>query len=67
MSKAARYTQLTPEEKREFLAHTGTRHVRIHALTKRICHWPYCAYCGLVALKNEPTRKELRRPCVSYE
>ncbi len=34
-----------------------------HRFTKRILHWPYCAGCGLVALKNEATRQRMRQPC----
>lgn len=38
-----------------------------HNMSKRILHWPYCARCGLVALKNEATRKALRKECVTEE
>ncbi len=38
-----------------------------HQLKGRICHWPYCVRCGLVALKNEATRQALRRECVTVE
>ncbi len=38
-----------------------------HQMTKRILHWPYCARCGLVALKNEASRQALRRECVTEE
>lgn len=50
-----------------FLADRGTRRVREHAFTKRIVSWSYCAHCGLVALKNEATRREMSRKCVTYE
>lgn len=34
-----------------------------HQLTKKILSWPYCAHCGLVALKNKETRKALKQQC----
>jgi len=33
----------------------------------KICHWLYCPGCGLVALKNEATRKRMAKPCESME
>jgi hypothetical protein len=27
-------------------------------------HWPVCRHCGLVALKNEKSRKAAIKPCV---
>lgn len=51
-----------------FLAQKGTKRVRdSHSMTKRIAHWPYCAHCGLVALKNDVSRKKLKQPCVVEE
>lgn len=38
-----------------------------HAMTKKILNWPYCAHCGLVALKNEASRRKLKEPCVTVE
>ena len=38
-----------------------------HSLTKRICHWAYCSRCGLVALKNDVTRRALKKECVTEE
>jgi hypothetical protein len=55
------------EAVRAFLAEQGRRVVGSHQMTKRICHWPYCARCGLVALKNERTRRALAAPCVTTE
>jgi len=55
------------EDVRAFLAQKGRRSVGTHQLTKRILHWPYCARCGLVALKNQATAKELSKPCVVEE
>lgn len=52
---------------RAFLADRGTRRVRDHAWTSRVLSWPVCAHCGLVALKNDATRKAMASPCVTYE
>lgn len=52
---------------REFLDERGQRREGVHAFTKRVCAWPYCARCGLVLLKNEVTRKAARAACVVYE
>lgn len=38
-----------------------------HAMTRRVLHWPYCARCGLVALKNDRSRAALKRECVTEE
>lgn len=32
---------------------------------KRIA-WPVCKYCGLLYLKNEPTRKAIKKGCWVY-
>jgi hypothetical protein len=29
--------------------------------------WPYCKRCGLLALKNDVTRRALRAECVTLE
>lgn len=58
---------LGQSELREFLEYEGRKSIGAHAMNKRICHWPYCSRCGLVALKNDITRKALRSPCVVYE
>ncbi len=34
-----------------------------HALTQKVCHWPVCRYCGLVALKNDVSREAVRLGC----
>ena len=65
MAKAMR--QLTPEERREFLAARGTKSVGPHNMSKRVFHWSYCSRCGLIALKNAACRQALKRPCVVYE
>jgi hypothetical protein len=38
-----------------------------HSFTKKVCHWFYCSGCGLVALKNESTRKRMQEPCDAME
>jgi hypothetical protein len=45
----------------------GVKRRGVHQLTKKILHWPYCARCGLVALRNTTTRRALRRPCEWWE
>lgn len=35
--------------------------------TKNPCPWLVCARCGLVALKNDETRKALRAACPGAE
>ena len=61
------FRTLSSKEALEFLRLQGKRVTRVHALTEKICHWPYCKHCGLVALKNDPTRKALKGPCLSEE
>lgn len=39
------------------------KHVLVGPLTKGRCPWDYCRHCGLVGLKNDASRKELRKPC----
>ena len=51
----------------DFLASRGVRRVREHAMTGRILSWSYCAHCGLMNLKNEPTRKALKQKCITEE
>lgn len=34
-----------------------------HAFTKRILYWPYCAKCGLIALKNEASLRAASAAC----
>lgn len=29
--------------------------------------WPYCTRCGLMALRNDATRKALKEPCETWE
>jgi hypothetical protein len=50
-----------------FLNEQGVKRTREHAFTKTILHWPYCAYCGLLLLKNEATRRAAAQKCVTYE
>lgn len=53
---------LNDAEKRDFLR-GGTIRRGPHKFTRRILHWPYCAGCGLVLLRNEPTAKAARAQC----
>lgn len=50
----------------EFLR-AGTVRRGVHAFTKRILHWPYCAHCGLVLLRNETTARLARAACIQLE
>lgn len=34
---------------------------------KGLQHWLYCRQCGLVYLRNDVTRKEMRKPCKDSE
>jgi hypothetical protein len=34
-----------------------------HSFTKKICHWWYCARCGLIALNNDATRNAMAKGC----
>lgn len=52
---------------RAFLAQRGQRTTKPHSFTKRILHWPYCDRCGLVALRNEPTRRLMAKLCTIEE
>ncbi|MBK9496485.1 MAG: hypothetical protein IPO08_18660 [Xanthomonadales bacterium] len=40
---------------------------RPHNLDGRFIHWFYCTKCGLVELKNEATRRELKKACPGAE
>lgn len=54
---------LTDEEKREWLTSRGAVRRGPHAYTRKVLHWPFCARCGLVLLRNEATEKATRRQC----
>jgi hypothetical protein len=47
----------------------GQLRIRAHAMTKKMKRlpWPYCAHCGLMALKNDASRREMKKPCVVEE
>ena len=45
----------------------GRKVVGTHAFTKRALHWPYCAHCGLMCLRNDTTRKAMAAPCIRLE
>lgn len=38
-----------------------------HSFNKKVCHWMYCSGCGLVALKNDSTKKRMKQSCESME
>lgn len=40
---------------------------KTHAWTFHILNWSVCSKCGLIALKNKPTQKAMRRPCPGSE
>lgn len=42
-----------------------TNHVFRHRMPKRVPWLVTCRYCGLVELRNEATRREMRKPCKS--
>lgn len=64
--KSKSWTQV--HDVREFLSRTGNRRIREgHTLDGRVAHWPYCIHCGLVALKNDVTRRALKNKCVTWE
>lgn len=46
-----------------FLNERGTFRTGPHRMDKKILHWSYCRNCGLIALKNDATRKALKVPC----
>jgi hypothetical protein len=39
----------------------------VHSFTKRCLHWPYCAHCGLLLLRNRATERAVSQPCVRLE
>lgn len=41
----------------------GVIGVRPHDMKGKILHWQHCVHCGLVALRNEATRKRLKQGC----
>ncbi|HEY0712278.1 MAG TPA: hypothetical protein VGF45_06375 [Polyangia bacterium] len=53
---------------RAFLASQGRRSVGVHQMknVKRM-PWPLCTRCGLLALRNDASRKALREQCVVEE
>jgi hypothetical protein len=62
---AVEYTHIT--DVRGFLSQRGVRNVGPHAFTRKILNWSCCTRCGLLALKNDATRREMKKPCVVYE
>lgn len=53
---------------RAFMDSRGQRSVGVHQMrsVKRL-PWPYCSRCGLLALRNDATRKAMREACVVEE
>lgn len=52
---------------RGFLAEQGVRSVGVHSFTWKVLHYRACSRCGLLPLKNDATRKEMRAACVVWE
>lgn len=63
----AEWVTLSREESREFLNRRGVVRRQPHAMSRKVLHWPYCARCGLVSLRNEATRLALRAACAAEE
>jgi len=57
------YKTLSEAEKRQLLAAVDNEPKRPHAFTKKMMHWPMCGRCGLLALKNDATKKAIREGC----
>lgn len=55
--------KLTDAEKREWLHAKGQLRRGPHQFTRKIMHWPYCARCGLVRLKNAASQKAAAAQC----
>lgn len=53
----------TVKDIRSFLDQKGNRRTGTHNMSKRVISWPYCSNCGLIALKNDATRKALKQAC----
>jgi hypothetical protein len=51
----------------EFLNKQGVRRSGTHNLSKKILHWSYCVNCGIIALKNDVTRRALKASCIWYD
>jgi hypothetical protein len=65
---AREWTTIPAHDVRAFLSRQGNKSVGVHALKPlRPLHWPVCSRCGLIALKNERTRKALKAACVVWE
>lgn len=62
-----KYRRLSASEARDLLRETGQRTVGPHRMTGKILYWPFCVRCRLIALGNRATRRELRRPCITFD
>jgi hypothetical protein len=62
---------LTGADKLALLRSRGQLHVGVHQMKgtigKPAMPWRYCTNCGLLALKNDVTRRALRAPCTWEE
>lgn len=57
------------DDVKAFLAERGKKVRGAHSMTGTLKRmpWPYCTRCGLLALRNEPTRRALKEPCETWE
>lgn len=55
------------QDVRGFLAQRGTVKSMPHNLNVAVLHWRYCSRCGLIALKNDASRKAMKAACVVEE
>lgn len=62
-----KWSRASAAEAAAILHSKGTKRVRPHNLSRCVHHWRACAYCGLMNLKNEATRKALKQKCVVWE
>lgn len=65
--EAMSYTTLSNQQARELLNYRAPRRTGVHNMSQKVLHWPYCGNCGLVALKNDISRKALRQVCTWEE
>lgn len=61
------FIRLSTVEAIALLRAQGQRKAGPHAFTQKILHWLYCGNCGLVALKNDASRKAARAACAWEE
>lgn len=56
------FQSLSTSEASVFLV-SGSKRTGTHRMTERVLHWCYCANCGLLNLKNEATRRAMKKSC----